>query len=124
MTPDGQTVLALDRERTWRWYPVNGGASRLAAGLTAADGAGNYSLVLGWSADGKEALLQTRGDVPVRVDRLEIATGRRTLLTEIAPSHRTGLFNLTLATVSKDGRQYGYSYNKRLSTLFVVTPTK
>ena len=37
VTPDGQTILAIDGERKWQWYPVNGGASRPALGLTAED---------------------------------------------------------------------------------------
>jgi Tol biopolymer transport system component len=121
ITPDGQTVLALDRDRQWRWYPLNGGASRLAAGMTAADRAES---VVGWSADGKELFIRTGSDVPARIDRLDILTGRRALLAEVGPADQTGLFVFLPTSVSKDGRQYGYSYAKRLSTLFIVTPTR
>ena len=79
--------------------------------------------VVGWSTDGKAMFLRTGSDVPARIDRLEVLTGRRTLLAEIAPADRTGLFTLT-RHLSKDGKQYGYSYLKRLSTLFVVTPAR
>ena len=120
ITPDGQTVLALDHDRQWRWYPVNGGASRLAAGMTAADSGDS---IVGWSVDGQELFIRTGRDVPARIDRLDILTGRRTLLAEVGPADRTGLFGFLPTSVSKDGRQYGYSYAKRLSTLFVVTPT-
>jgi len=119
LTPDGQTVLALDRDRRWRWYPLAGGTSRPATGMTAMDRAGS---VVGWSTDGKAMFIRTGSDVPARIDRLEVLTGRRTLLAEVAPADRTGLFTFALNSVSKDGKQYGYSYLKRLSTLFVVTP--
>jgi Tol biopolymer transport system component len=121
VTPDGQMVLALDRERKWRWYPVNGGASRLAEGLTPLDRAGS---VVGWSADGKELFIRTGSDVPARIDRLDITTGRRTLLAEVGPADRTGLFTFAVNSVTKDARQYAYGYAKRLSTLFVVTPAR
>jgi hypothetical protein len=121
ITPDGQTVLALDRERQWRWYPLNGGASRLAAGMTAAD---RSDSVVGWNADGRELFIRTGTDVPARIDRLDTLTGRRTLLAEVGPADRTGLFVFLPTSVSKDGRQNGYSYVKRLSTLFVVTPVR
>jgi dipeptidyl aminopeptidase/acylaminoacyl peptidase len=126
VTPDGQTVLALDRERKWRWYPVNGGPSRLAAGMTALDRTSGDpdTIVLGWSPDGKEVFVRGGSDVPARVDRLDILSGRRTLLAEIGPADRTGLFSFTPTNVTKNGKQYGYGYAKRLSTLFVVTPTR
>ena len=121
ITPDGKTVLAIDREQKWRWYPLNGGASRLAEGMTPTD---NPLSMAGWSEDGKELFIRTGTDVPARIDRLDVATGRRTLLAEIRPADQTGLFTFTPTTVSKGGAQYGYSYVKRLSTLFVVTPTR
>ena len=122
ITPDGQTVLARDRDRMWRWYPMDGSASRLAAGFTAQERVDRY-LVVGWSPDGKEVFLRAGGDVPARVDRLDIMTGRRSFLAEVGPVDRTGLFSLTPASVTKNGGQYSYGYAKRLSTLFVVTPT-
>jgi len=120
ITPDGGTVLALAPDRKWRWYPVHGGASRLAAGLTAADSA---SAIVGWSDEGKELFVRAGADLPARIDRLDIMTGRRTLLAEFAPADRTGLFEFGSMTVTKNGRQYAYGYAKRLSTLFIVTPT-
>ena len=121
VTPDGRTVLALDRDRTWRWYPVDGSASRVAVGMTPLDRAGR---VVGWSGDGRELFIRTGSDVPARIDRLDVATGRRTLLAEVGPADRTGLFSFSPTSVTKDARQYAYGYAKRLSTLFVVTPTR
>ena len=63
-------------------------------------------------------------DLPARIDRIDVATGRRTLLAEIGPTDRTGLFSFDRYTVSRDGSQYAYRYWKRLSTLFVVTPAR
>jgi hypothetical protein len=61
--------------------------------------------------------------VPSRVDRVEIATGRRALLAEFAPRDRTGIFTFNPTSVSRDGAQYAFGYSKRLSTLFVVQPS-
>jgi hypothetical protein len=63
-------------------------------------------------------------DVPVQVDRIDIATGERKLLVEMAPMDRVGTFIFSPFSVSKDGAQYAYSYLKRLSTLFVVEPVR
>jgi hypothetical protein len=100
---------------------LSGGASQAAPGLQESD---DPTGVVGWSPDGTALLVRSGTGVPSRIDRVEIATGRRTLLTEVGPADRTGLFVFSPVSVSKDGAQYAYSYSKRLSTLFVVTPAR
>ena len=119
ITPDGQNVLGIDPDGAWHWYPVNGGAPRLAPGLTSRDRPN-----LGWSEDGKSIYVRISNEVPAPLERLDIATGRRTPLREIGPADRAGLFSLSVASVSHDGAQYAYRYQKRLSTLFIVTGGK
>jgi eukaryotic-like serine/threonine-protein kinase len=121
IAPDGQTILAVDRDQKWGWYPATGGAPRPAPGLTAEDRVGG---VVGWSDDGKALFVRSGTALPARIDRIDIATGRRTLLAELGPADRTGLFTFDPKTVSRDGAQYAYRYWKRLSTLFVVTPAR
>jgi eukaryotic-like serine/threonine-protein kinase len=118
---DGKTVLAINRERTWRWYSLSGEPSLPAPGLEDTD---DPTSMVGWSSNGKELFVLSGTAVPSRIDRVDIETGRRTLLAEVAPADRTGLFVFSPSTVSKDGAQYAYSYMKRLSTLFVVTPAR
>ena len=48
--------------------------------------------MVGWSSDGKEMFVRSGTAVPSRIDRVDIETGRRTLLAEVAPADRTGLF--------------------------------
>jgi eukaryotic-like serine/threonine-protein kinase len=121
ITPDGQSVLGQDGSKTWRWYPAAGGTPRPAPGLTADDIVAGF---VGWSSDGRALLVRTGTDLPARIDRVDIATGRRTLLAEMGPQDRAGLFYFAPVSVSKDGAQYAYRYWKRLSTLFVVSPQR
>jgi hypothetical protein len=80
--------------------------------------------VAGWSDDGQSLFVRSGTDIPARIDRIDVATGRRTLLAEIGPTDRSGLFTVDSVTVSKGGAQYAYRYWKRLSTLFVVSPAR
>lgn len=121
LTPDGQTILGVDREQQWRWYPLTGGAPRTVLGLTTEDSPDG---IAGWSADGRAFFVRSGTDIPARIDRIDIATGRRTFLVEIGPTDRSGLFAVDSATVSRDGAQYAYRYWRRLSTLFVVSPAR
>ena len=118
ISPDGQTILAIDGQRKWGWYPVTGGAAQPAPGMTADDPP--LSLV-GWSADGRAFYVHTGTDVPARIDRIDVKTGQRTLLKEVGPADLTGLATFDPLTVSRDGTQYAYRYRKVLSTLFVVS---
>jgi hypothetical protein len=121
IAPNGQAILGVTREKKWQWYPVAGGAPRPAPGLTVDDTPGG---IVGWSADASALFVRNGTDVPARVDRVEVATGRRTLLKEMGPADRAGLFIFDPLSVSKDGAQYAYRYSKRLSTLFVVSPSR
>ena len=121
ITPDGRAVLGMDQARSWWWYPVAGGSARPAPGLKADD---DPVRVVGWSADATAIFIQTGTDVPARIDRIEIVTGRRTLLREIGPADQAGFYILTPQTVSQEGAQYAYRYWRRLSTLYVVSPSR
>jgi dipeptidyl aminopeptidase/acylaminoacyl peptidase len=121
IAPDGQSILGVDREKKWQWYAVGGGAPRPAPGLTADDAPIG---IVGWSTDRKAIFVRSGTDVPARIDRVDVETGRRTLLEEIGPVDRAGLFIFDPTTVSRDGAQYAYRYSKRLSTLFVVSPAR
>jgi dipeptidyl aminopeptidase/acylaminoacyl peptidase len=121
ITRDGKTVLAIDRDQKWRWHPLDGGPPREAAGMRSTDG---FFDVLGWSPDGAQLFVRNGSDVPVLIDRLDVATGRRTPLAEVGPVDRTGILTFDVSNISKNGAQYSFTYWQRLSTLFVVTPTR
>lgn len=118
ISPDGQTILAINREKKWGWYSVAGGAPQPAQGLTADD---RFGSVVGWSADGRAFFVHTGTDVPARIDRIDVKTGQRRLLKEVGPADLVGLTMFDPATVSRDGSQYAYRYRRVLSTLFVVS---
>jgi Tol biopolymer transport system component len=118
IAPDGQTILGVAGDGTWNWYPVDGGASKPALGVSAQD---NPTGVNGWSDDGRSFFIRTGNEIPATLDRVDVATGRRTTLRQIGPPDRAGVFTLSVTTVTHDGAQYAYRYQKRLSTMFVVT---
>ena len=76
--------------------------------------------VLAWSRDGQSLFVQRRPAVPARIERVDLSTGRRTLIRELAPSDRAGLTSVFGVDIANDGQTYAYSYWKRVSRLFVV----
>ena len=78
VSPDGKEIALKDTAGRLRIYRVDGGPSRAVEGLDRGD------RLLTWSADGR-SLLVTRGGIPLRIERFELATGRKELWKTLAP---------------------------------------
>jgi len=83
-------------------------------GLTEAD------VLAHWSADGKSVLAYRRAEIPYRLERVDLATGKRTLFKELAPSDRTGLLSIRGILVTDDLQSYAYTAYYQVSSLFVT----
>jgi len=115
IAPDERTLLTRSANGT---YEIRSGANDQASparGLTPTD------VPLRWSADSQSVVVTTRGRIPALVERVNVATGARTTLRELAPTDRAGLTSVLLTDWIDDGRGYVYQYQRSLSTLFVAT---
>jgi hypothetical protein len=119
VTRDGNFVLGFDAAGA-NWYPTSGGAARAIPLLNDI----STHFVVGWSRDGRSPLLQTSVDVPVMIEQLDFATGKRSLFKTVSPADPVGLITMAVQTMSADGQQYAIAYQRKLSTLFVVTQSK
>ena len=114
ITPDGKFLLAIDAKRQ-RWlYPIAGGEPNKLNVVPEPN-----ERVMGFSADGKSVLLRTR-TIPVKVSRVDIATGRRESWKEIVPADPAGVESIPSVRFSADGKSYAYSIGRILSDLYVV----
>lgn len=76
-------------------------------------------VVVKWNASGRSAVV-SRGFLPARVEQLDVETGRRELLREIAPANAVGLLTLGRVTITADPNVYAYAVIQRLSRLFMA----
>jgi hypothetical protein len=113
LSADGKLVLARGPDGKYLIYSIAGGEPRPVSGLTQAD------IVALWSADGRSALVYRRAEIPYRLERVDLATGHRTLFKELAPADRTGLLSLREIFVTDDLRSYAYTAYYQVSSLFV-----
>jgi hypothetical protein len=60
-----------------------------------------------------------RGEWEKSIGRVDLATGRRTLLQEFAPADRTGVLSMREIFVTDDLRSYAYTAYYQVSSLFV-----
>ncbi len=116
VAPDGRRAFARDGDGVLRLFPLEGGgAAEPLPGLERDDEA------LRFSADGGSVYVYRPGQVPARVERVELATGRREPWLEIHPADLAGVPAITPVQLTADGRGYVYGYRRVLSDLYVVT---
>jgi Tol biopolymer transport system component len=118
VSPDGKAVAAIGPERKAMIFPIDGGPARAIAGV--ADG----EFPLRFSSDGRFLYLWKRGDVPARVTRLEVESGKRETWKDLLPADPSGVERISNVLVTPDGKGYAYCFTRLLSDLFVVEGLK
>jgi Tol biopolymer transport system component len=114
VSPDGLQILYSKPNGTWFIQRAGGGTAEAVPGLTADD------QVIRWSADGRSLYVYHAATVPFRLERLDLASGRRELVREVSPADRTGVLDGSGAALTEDARSYAYGYQRMTSQLFVV----
>lgn len=118
VSPDGKFVFARDLAGRAYMYPLAGGEPRAAAGLLPED------IWASWASDGKSIYVYQDKVTQFDLFRLELATGKRQLLRTLAPPDAAGLSGIETFRITPDGKSYAYSYNRALSTLYLVDGVK
>ena len=124
LTPENYNVGPLSHdERTIVLLPANGPpqlfdlhamSTRPLPGIAADDG------LVAWSRDDRSLFVQKVGDTRGRLERVDLATGRRTLARELKPPDRATLMRVRISGVIDDGAVYSYTYWTRQSRLLVA----
>jgi Tol biopolymer transport system component len=118
VSPDGREILAVKGGAGLWIYPVQGGEPRTVPGALPND------FVIRWGADGRSLIVGTRSEVPARVERLDLATGRRTPVRTIGPPDLTGVAAVSPIVISGDETTYAYSCRRMISHLFLIGGAK
>jgi Tol biopolymer transport system component len=114
VSPDGLAMLSQTADGGYSIYSLEASAPRAVPALTAND------VVARWSPDGKALWLGHTNEVPVRLERLDLATGRRTPLASSIRAARSGLLNIQYFSVADDGQTYAYLGSEYVSHIFEV----
>ena len=77
-----------------------------------------------WSEDGSELFGYHMGELPSRIYRLEISTGKESLVDELRPAAPAGVVLVGPIIVSRDGKKFAYTYNQTLSVLYLISGLK
>jgi Tol biopolymer transport system component len=114
VSPDGRTIVADRSTGGPVLFSADGGKPRSIPGATAHD------TTQGWDASGQAILVADPSGVPLRLERLDLATGRRTLVRTLGPSDLAGVLEIFPVIVTNDAAAYAYGAMVTFSHLFLV----
>jgi len=113
-SPDGRSIIGKGPAGSVI-YSLEGGATRLIPHLDS-----KFNPVR-WSDDGSAFYGYHLGELPCKVYKLEIATGKETVVQELRPGAPAGIVVVAPVAVSSDGINFAYSYNQTLSVLYLIS---
>jgi hypothetical protein len=114
VSADGKRVFAINRDNELRVYDLESGAEGGAFPLD------EDEEPIRWSGDGRSIFVWQRGDVPIRIFRLDLEAGHRTPWKEFAPADPTGVVCSRTALLTPDGETCAYTYSHMISELFLA----
>jgi eukaryotic-like serine/threonine-protein kinase len=118
LSPDGQQVVGVGPDEKAYFYPVAGGEPRAVPGIEPGE------QPVQWSDDGKAIYFYRLGDLPAKVYRLDLSTGRKTLWKELMPSDSAGVSRIGPILITPDAKSCLYGYHRILSDLYLVEGLK
>jgi eukaryotic-like serine/threonine-protein kinase len=118
ISPDGQLVVGMGPDQKGYFYPSAGGEPRVVKGLEPGD------TPIIWSRDSRSIYLYRTGEVPGRVYRLDLATGKKSVHKQIVPLDTTGVSTIGPIQVTPDGKTYVYGFHRTLGDLYLVEGLK
>jgi hypothetical protein len=114
ISPDGRFVTAQGIDSSVGVCSVEAGKLEKIPGLEPGDNLAQ------WSQDSSALYVYRFGEVPTRIFRMDIHTGKRTLVRELQPREHAGVTSLGPIIMSGDASRFVYSYFQSLSTLYVI----
>ncbi len=79
---------------------------------------------IAWTADGRSLFTYRAGELPARVNRLDIATGKMQPWRELMPLDSAGITDIGPILLTPDAKTYVYEYGRTLSDLYLVEGLK
>ncbi len=116
VTADGKEILTADTDFSdFQLFPLDGGQPRRLAQLHKDDRPVDFTL-----DDSAVFVRRENNQGGIEIWRVELASGKRTLLRTITLAEAGSITGGLAATVSRDGKSYAYEYNRLISTEYVV----
>jgi len=118
VSPDSQWVAGIGPDHKGYLYPLAGGEPRVIPGLNPGEQPTT------WSSDGRSLYVYQPGELPARVDRLDVQTGQRSLWKQLMPSDPAGVETIGPILMTPDAKTRVFGYHRMLADLYLVEGLK
>jgi eukaryotic-like serine/threonine-protein kinase len=115
VSPDGQYILRANDAGVVAVYPVAEGAPHPIPDLEPG------FVPLQWSEDNSSVYGYRPGQVPTTVYKVNLVTGKKTLVQELQPETTTGVVMIAPVVMTRDGLRFAYSYYQVFSDLYLIS---
>ncbi|HEY6050776.1 MAG TPA: hypothetical protein VIZ58_05960, partial [Thermoanaerobaculia bacterium] len=115
ISPDGKSIIATGSDQKLDIYPVEPGEPHAVPGLEPSD------IPLRWTPDGNSIFVYRPSAPPLRVEKVDVKTGQRSLWKEIRPPDPSGVEQVGPIQIAPDEKSYVYSYRRVLDELYLAT---
>jgi hypothetical protein len=128
ITPEGVEAMITSPDGRWILAQTPAGAISLCSletgTLQAIPGLHPEDYAAQWTADSQGVYIYRIDEHPVRLERVDILTGKRTLVRTLHPSERVGVITVNPVTTTRDASEVAFSYYQNLSSLYRVSGLK
>jgi Tol biopolymer transport system component len=114
-SPDGKFLAGETADRKLDLFPLDGGPVRHIPNLEL-----GYVLAH-WSADSQALFVYRTGEMPLKIQRLDIATGKTKPVRELVPADLGGVVSIAPVITNVDASAFAYTYYQTFSVLYVVS---
>ena len=118
VSPDSQWVAGIGPDHKGYLYPIAGGEPRVIPGLNPGE------QPITWSSEGRSLYVYQPGELPARVDRLDVQTGQRSLWKQLMPSDPAGVETIGPILMTPDAKTCVFGYHRLLADLYLVEGLK
>src|SRR5262245_18308645 len=108
----------IDADLSAMICPLAGGDPRPIAGLGPGD------IPVRWSNDGRWLYVFRTPEIPIRVKRVEVSTGRAEVWKEIQPADPAAFMPFYFFQITPDAKYYCYTYSRLLADLYLAEGLK
>jgi len=118
ISQDSKLIAGIGPDHKGYLYPISGGDPTPIRGLNPGE------QPITFSSDGQSLYIYQPGELPARVDRLDLRTGQRTLWKQLMPTDPAGVENIGPILMTPDAKTCVFGYHRMLADLYLVEGLK